>query len=79
MAADRIIAPVTPSEFSLEGLEITKNEIHNIEKSFQKKIRFSPILNEFDVRTTLSHETMKFLMTNYESDLIKSVVRKVRI
>lgn len=76
LASDRIIAPVTPSEFSLEGLEITKQEIKNIEKNFHTKLLLSPLLNEFDVRTSLSHETMKFLMTNYEYSLIRSVIRK---
>jgi chromosome partitioning protein len=60
----------------LEGLEITKQEIKNIEKNFHASINLSPLLNEFDVRTSLSHETMKFLMTNYEKGLIRSVVRK---
>ena len=76
LASDRIIAPVTPSEFSLEGLEITKQEIRNIEKNFHTKLLLSPLLNEFDVRTSLSHETMKFLMTNYENTLARSVIRK---
>lgn len=76
LASDFIIAPVTPSEFSLEGLEITKQEIKNIEKNFHTKLLLRPLLNEFDVRTSLSHETMKFLMTNYENTLIRSVIRK---
>ncbi|MCW8400548.1 ParA family protein [Legionella sp. PATHC038] len=76
LASDRIIAPVTPSEFSLEGLEITKQEIKNIEKNFHTSLLLSPLLNEFDVRTSLSHETMRFLMTNYEKGLIRSVIRK---
>lgn len=76
LASDRIIAPVTPSEFSLEGLEITKEEVRNIEKNFHASLVLSPLLNEFDVRTSLSHETMKFLMTNYEKSLIRSVIRK---
>ncbi|WP_131751117.1 MULTISPECIES: ParA family protein [Legionella] len=76
LASDRIVAPVTPSEFSLEGLEITKQEIKNIEKNFHTKLLLCPLLNEFDVRTSLSHETMKFLMTNYEKTLIRSVIRK---
>jgi len=76
LASDRIIAPVTPSEFSLEGLEITKQEIKNIGKNFHTSLLLSPLLNEFDVRTSLSHETMKFLMTNYEHGLIRSVIRK---
>lgn len=76
LASDNIIAPVTPSEFSLEGLEITKNEIKNIEKNFKTNIKIRPLLNEFDVRTSLSHETMNFLLTNYDKNLIKPVIRK---
>ncbi len=76
LTSDRVIAPITPSEFSLEGLEITKDEIHNIEKNFHTSIHLSPILNEFDVRTSLSHETMRFLITNYNQNLVKSVIRK---
>jgi len=76
LASDRIIAPVTPSEFSLEGLEITKQEIKNIEKNFHTSIVLCPLLNEFDVRTSLSRETLNFLMTHYESSLIRSVIRK---
>lgn len=76
LTSDMVIAPVTPSEFSLEGLHITKTEIKNIEKAFQKSICISPVLNEFDVRTSLSHETMRFLITNYEKSLLKSVIRK---
>ena len=52
LASDKIISPVTPSEFSLEGLEITAREIGNIEKSYKATIPVCPILNEFDPRTS---------------------------
>ena len=76
LTSDKVICPVTPSEFSLEGLEITKNEIKNIETNFRVSIPISPVLNEFDARTALSHETMRFLLANYDKNLIRSVVRK---
>lgn len=76
LTSDKVICPVTPSEFSLEGLEITKNEIRNIESNFKVAIPISPVLNEFDARTALSHETMRFLLANYDENLIRSVVRK---
>ena len=76
LTSDKVICPVTPSEFSLEGLEITKNEIRNIESNFKVSIPISPVLNEFDARTALSHETMRFLLANYDKNLIRSVVRK---
>lgn len=78
LASDKVIAPVTPSEFSLEGLEITSKELENIEKSFKTSIPLSPLLNEFDARTTLSHDTMRFLIANekYGENLIRSAIRK---
>ncbi len=76
LSSDFVLSPVTPSEFSLEGLEITRREVNNINKNFKTAVKIFPILNEFDVRTSLSHETMGFLISNYKETLIKSVVRK---
>src|ERR1700733_5284857 len=53
LASDKIISPVTPSEFSLEGLEITSREVANIEKTFKVTVPVCPVLNEFDPRTSL--------------------------
>lgn len=78
LASDRIISPVTPSEFSLEGLEITSREVANIEKAFKIKIPVCAILNEFDPRTSLSHDTMRFLIShpNYSNNLIRTAIRR---
>ena len=78
LASDKIIAPVTPSEFSLAGLEITSNEIENIEKQFKTSVVLCPLLNEYDARTTLSADTMRLLLGSpkYGEKLIRSVIRK---
>lgn len=78
LASDRVISPVTPSEFSLEGLEITNREVSNIEKAFKTTIPVCPILNEFDPRTSLSHDTMRFLVShpNYSNNLIRTAIRR---
>jgi chromosome partitioning protein len=78
LASDKIISPVTPSEFSLEGLEITTREIGNIEKSYQAIIPVCPILNEFDPRTSLSPDTMRFLVSHpkHGNNLIRTVIRR---
>lgn len=78
LASDKVIAPVTPSEFSLAGLEITANEIENIEKQFRTLVSLCPLLNEYDARTTLSPDTMRLLLGNpkYGQKLIRTVVRK---
>jgi chromosome partitioning protein len=74
LSSDKVISPVTPSEFSLEGLDITETEIRNIEESFKKIIPVCPVLNEFDPRNSLSHETLRFLMN--KKNLIRTVIRK---
>lgn len=78
LASDKVIAPVTPSEFSLAGLEITSNEIENIEKQFRTTVALCPLLNEYDARTTLSADTMRLLLGSqkYGKKLIRSVIRK---
>lgn len=78
LASDKIISPVTPSEFSLEGLEITSREIVNIEKTFKTAIPVCPILNEFDPRTSLSHDTMRFLVSHptHSTHLIRTAIRR---
>jgi chromosome partitioning protein len=78
LASDKIISPVTPSEFSLEGLEITSREIANIEKTFKTLIPVCPILNEFDPRTSLSHDIMRFLLSHptHSKNLIRTAIRR---
>ncbi len=78
LASDKVISPVTPSEFSLEGLEITSTEISNIEKNFKTNISVYPVLNEFDARNSLSHDILRFLMTNakYGDKFMRTVIKK---
>lgn len=77
LAADVIIAPVTPEEFSLSGLKITSQEIQNIEKNFSTKIPLKLVLNKFDTRTSLSHEVLSTLIRHpiYGDKIYRSYVR----
>ena len=77
LASDLVISPVTPSEFSLSGLQITKSELKNISDAFKKEIPLKVILNKFDTRTSLSHEIMRFLIKNpaYSTNLFQTVIR----
>lgn len=77
LAADLVIAPVTPEEFSLSGLKISFQEIANLEKNFEKKIPFKLLLNKFDSRTSLSHEILSTLIKHqiYGDRLFKTYVR----
>lgn len=78
LASDSVIAPVTPSEFSLAGLEITRKELASISKNFKTRIKLRPVINEYDARTSLSNETLRNLVANpyYKDNLIHAVVRK---
>jgi len=77
LAADIIIAPVTPEKFSLSGLKLTAQEISNIEKKYKKKIPLRIALNKYDTRTTLSHETLTQLIQHktYNRNMLKSYIR----
>ena len=79
LSSDKIIAPVTPSEFSLEGLEITYKHLkEEVEEKYGRHILISPMLNEYDARTTLSSEILRHLITDnrFKNTLIHSFVRK---
>ena len=78
LASDGIIAPVTPSEFSLAGLEITRKELATINKHFKASIALHPVINEYDTRTSLSNETLRHLVSSphYKDCLLRAVVRR---
>ena len=77
LAADMVISPVTPEKFSLSAIKVTTQEIMGIEKSYKKSIPVKLILNKFDTRTTLSHETLSSLIKHsiYSQKMYKSYIR----
>jgi chromosome partitioning protein len=77
LAADLVISPVTPEKFSLSGLKVTAQEISNMEKMYKKTIQLKIVLNKFDTRTTLSHETLSSLIQHqaYNSAMFTSYIR----
>lgn len=77
LASTCVIAPVTPEKFSLSGLKVTAQEIENIGKKYHKSILIKVLLNKFDSRTTLSHETLSSLIKNpiFGEKLLKTYVR----
>lgn len=77
LAADLIIAPITPEKFCLSGLKISSQEIANLERTYKKKIQMKVVLNKFDTRTMLSHDVLSSLIKHpdYTSKLYKSYIR----
>lgn len=78
LAADFIIVPVDPERFSLSGLNVTLRELEkNVAEKFETKLNIKILLNKFDGRTFLSHNTLKALFSDfeYQKRLFKTFVR----
>ena len=51
LASDRIVIPVTPEKFSMQGLKMTFEELDELQKEFKKTVlKSSIIFNRFDGR-----------------------------
>jgi len=51
ISSDEVITPMTPEVFSLDGLEIFKNELIKIKKNFRSNVKHSKIIiNSYDER-----------------------------
>ena len=51
ISSDEVITPMTPEVFSLDGLEIFKNELLKIKKNFRSNVKHSKIIiNSYDER-----------------------------
>lgn len=77
LTADEIIAPVTPDEHSISGLNLLCNEIQTIEKKFKSKIPIKIVFNKFDVRNNLSHEKLDYIrnVEEYRDKIYLSYIR----
>lgn len=77
LAADEIIAPITPDEHSMSGLNLLCNEIAEIERKFGVNIPIKLVFNKFDARNNLSHEKLDYLRNSpeYKQKLYLSYIR----
>ena len=77
LAADEIIAPITPDEHSISGLNLLCNEIKELETKFSATILIKLVFNKFDIRNNLSHEKLDYLRNNpeYKDKLYLSYIR----
>lgn len=64
LAADVVVAPVTPEKFCLSGLKITYQEVENLKKVYHRDIALKIVLNKYDTRTTLAGEVLTTLVKN---------------
>jgi len=77
IASDFIFAPIEPDEFSMSGLELTLNELGNISQKYDKNILVKIVLNKFNTKTNLSHQTLATLVNNEKTRnlVCKSFIR----
>jgi chromosome partitioning protein len=77
LAADYVVAPVTPEKFALSGLELAYQSITELQVLHDISIRFGIVLNKVEARTTLSQLTLKFLLkhSKFADLLLKRTVR----
>jgi len=77
LAADCLVAPVTPEKFALSGLEIAYQSVEELQACFGLEIDFKIVLNKFEARTTLSQNALKYLLNHstYNSKLLRNMIR----
>lgn len=77
LASNYLVSPVTPEDFSIEGLAIIFNELNNLKNKYRKKPDINIILNKYDIRTTLSNMIFQNLIRDplYGKHLFSSYIR----
>tara|TARA_B100001248_G_C27397154_1_gene466399 strand:- start:3022 stop:4005 length:984 start_codon:yes stop_codon:yes gene_type:complete len=76
LASDVIIAPTDPDRNAIKGLSYTYNEISKVCEEYEHNLSTRIILNKFDKRTSLSHDTLESLIKHkiYGPILCKSYI-----
>ena len=78
LAADYVIAPITPEKFALSGLELTCQSLEELQIVYGKTIPLRIVLNKFDMRTTMSQEAVNQLINYvpYKQKLLNCYIRQ---
>ena len=64
--SDLIVAPLNPEKFSAKGLQILKDELQTLAKSYKKKMHYKVFLNKFSNKTILSDKAIVSLLGDKE-------------
>lgn len=80
LASDVVVAPVTPENFSLSGLQLTAAELVQLGRSYESEIKLKILINKYDTRTSLSNEMLGSLSRHetYGPMLMNSYVRNTQ-
>ena len=79
LASDRIIIPITPSKFAIEGLKATIEEATSLSDKFQKpNLAFNILFNRYDARKSSSNDFLRLVMGHpiYKDLLLNSFIRE---
>lgn len=77
LAADRLIAPVTPEKFAITGLNATCRSLAELEEAYNLVIPCHIILNKFEENSPRSQETLEWLSGHpeFHNKLLNSTIR----
>lgn len=77
LAADRLIAPVTPEKFAITGLKATCRSLEELEQAYNIVIPCHIILNKFEESSPRSQETLEWLSRHpeFRSKLLDCTIR----
>lgn len=78
LAADSIIAPVTPDTQCITGLELLYNGLNSIKEKYTRMVPLNVVMNKFDGRTVLSRDILTELMRHkiYKKCLLNTYIRQ---
>ncbi len=78
LAADYVIAPVTPDAQCLSGLKLLQNGLSSIKEKYGRSVPMKIIFNKFDGRTMLSRNMISRLLENefYRESLFNTYIRQ---
>lgn len=77
LAADILVAPVTPDKYALSGLESTLRTVEELEQTYSVSIPFYALLNKFEPDNARSFAALNFLKEEpqYQNKLLPTCVR----
>jgi chromosome partitioning protein len=75
--SDIILVPLNPDKFSAKGLKILKSEINNINKQYERNIKYRVFLNKFSGNTILSDKAIQTTITS-ETELGNALNTAIR-
>jgi chromosome partitioning protein len=78
-ASNLIILPIKPDKFALDGLQKSIRELTSIQKEFDAHFTYQILYTGFDSRETISHDTLRHLITHHGDRMFKGFIRSTSL